>query len=82
MKSALSANYSVTFRHQYHTLNMPWDNSVNKNSHIYAVVTTIDVENMPLISWVIEIEAILMDQIKNRKHPKQLLCIDLDLRAP
>lgn len=26
---------------------MPWDNSVNKMAHIYAIVTTIDVKNMP-----------------------------------
>ena len=31
---------------------MPRDNSVNKTSHIYAAHTTLDVENMPLISWV------------------------------
>ena len=33
-------------------LNMPWDNNVNKKAHIYAVAATIDVKNMPLISWV------------------------------
>ena len=31
---------------------MPWDNSVNKKAHIHAVAATIDVKNMPLISWV------------------------------
>ncbi len=27
---------------------MPWDNSVNKNVDICAIVTTLDVRNMPL----------------------------------
>ena len=27
---------------------MPWDNSVNKIAHIYAIATTIDVKNIPL----------------------------------
>jgi hypothetical protein len=27
---------------------MPWDNSVNKNVDICAIVTTLDVKNMPL----------------------------------
>ena len=31
---------------------MPWDNGVNKRTVINAVHTTLDVENMPLISWV------------------------------
>lgn len=33
-----------------HALNMPWDNSVNKNGIIYADHTTLDVRNMPLTS--------------------------------
>ena len=40
------------FLEQNYRLHMPWDNSVNKKAVIYAVVTTIDVENMPLTCWV------------------------------
>lgn len=32
-------------------LDMPWDNSVNKNAVINAVVSTRVVKNMPLITY-------------------------------
>ncbi len=31
---------------------MPWDNSLNKNAVIYAVVATVLVEHMPSTTWV------------------------------
>jgi|GEM_PF-2248346 len=33
---------------------MPWDNGVNKKAAIYAIVTPLDVKNMPLTKIVID----------------------------
>lgn len=44
-------SYSVSafgLEQQGNALDMPWDNSVNKNAVIYATHTTLGVRNMPL----------------------------------
>ena len=46
-------------RHQHDCLHMPWDNSVNKTAHIYAVVTPLGVRNMPLTGYARVFESVL-----------------------
>ena len=41
---------------------MPWVGSVNKNAVINAVHTTLDVENMPLTSWVRALRSITLSR--------------------